>query len=287
MTEQDYRKHPALNYSLLADFNISPATALIPKEEKWYFIVGKAFERLLQDYTTGSDTFAAAFIYNEALPDTIPANIIDIICGMAGYGDLRFKKNGELYSGQEDVNAWIDAFVLSGGYVPVNKKTMADLEKMVSSICDCEFKGQKLFDLFAAAEWQVPHIWTDRNGIKKKCLFDCVVKCNWYDEETAFAIDVKSAASLANFKSFARSRYWIQDRHYIEGLQNRHRVIFPFLVFAVCSTSEPFVSQCFTIRENEKADDKYHQICADCNEWVKAGKPVITWKEEEEISVWV
>lgn len=287
MTEKQYRAYPALNYSMLADFNISPATALMQKKEKWYFIVGKAFERLLQDYTTGGKIFSQTFFYDPSLPESVPTNIIDIICGMAGYGDLRLKKNGEPYAGQEDVKAWIDAFIDANGLVPVNAKTMADLEKMVASICDCEFKGQKLFDLFAAAEWQVPHIWTDHNGIEKKCLFDCVVKCNWYGEQTAFAIDVKSAASIANFRSFARSRYVWQNYHYVAGLQDRHHVIFPFLVFAVCSTSEPFVSQCFTIRENDAAEEKYHEICGDCHKWMQSGKPVITWKKEEEINVWV
>lgn len=283
MDEPQYRAHPAINYSLLADFKEAPDVALMQKESKSYFEEGKAFERLLEDIITGSDHFNERFYSSKVegkMPDELPSWIKE---GTTAEQYV-FKQDGTPNNTYKTRHAYLTECTEYPGRIPISESLYMQLQKMVSNALGAEFMGLSMAEILVDAEFQVPIIWT-KDGIEKKALVDCVATLEIHGIVQKVIIDLKSTANLASFRSMAFSRYWVQDIHYLEGALAEFGDIYPFMVFLAAAKKEPFLAQAITFKEERREawTLQYNQLCRDLTDWKKEGCPARGWRHHEEL----
>jgi len=79
ITEKEYRKHPALNFSSLASYYnngvYSPDHALVKIKYKSYFEYGIQMETMIQDAVSGSKEFEKRFYFTELI-NKMPDDLI-------------------------------------------------------------------------------------------------------------------------------------------------------------------------------------------------------------------
>ena len=288
MPEKDYRKLPALNYSSLADFNISQDHALLEKTGKSYFEFGNAFELLVEDRAKGSNKFAERFFLADA-----PGDMPDELAGwIENEEDLftkyKYKKDGTLNDKSKRLHEWLGECIDYPGMMPIGIDQVEMLRKMVDNFFlmkPLEDIGveETLEEILPVAQFQVPVIW-NVGKMRKKALIDCMVET----DTAVYVFDIKTSADLKRFQWMTKDRYWIQEIHYSSGLGRIFKGKDIHWRFIVSSKAEPWISQTFCI-DGTSADmawARYADLCEDYQAWLDDGKPRKGWKELETVKIW-
>ena len=293
MNEKEYREYPALNSTRIMRFLESPATVLLPQEPKSYFAFGKMFESLARDTWTGDGDMWDRYFVCEAA-GSMPERLVKLLDEGVDLADAYvMKKDGTRNYQQKNLHFWLDECQKQPGKWPISQDEYVQLTAMVHNLGMAPiFSGITVAQLLEDAEWQVPHIWTSEDGIEKKCLFDAV---GHLDNGKKVVPDLKALASLGKFPGDYRARYWLQDRHYIEGALNLwgyDGLSQDAMIFAVSAKEEPYLGQCFetdnfvdpSLRSRQHA--AYELVCREFVAWEKAGSPAIAWREKATIVFW-
>jgi len=271
MTEAEYRADPAFNYSLLAAFNDSQDHALMKIPPKTVFEQGKAFERLLQDRIQGTDYFHERYFDCDVEGD-MPK---DMPLWFENGDDLTkkyvYKDNGDRHGTYKTRHAYLDVCLKNPGKLPVGIKDRKMFGQMINNMLNCELFGTTVKEILTEAEWQVPIFW-ETNGIKKKALKDCQIKT----PQKKITLDIKTAATIAQFLQMARKKYWIQDIHYTED-DGENAIP---LVFLVAPKDEPWLAQPWMQDKESRqiAKIEYEALCDRFAKWDEAGRPAQGWK---------
>lgn len=275
MLEQEYREYPALNFSKLAAYYnkgiYSPDHALIKIDFKSYFEYGKMFETRLQDAVKGTCEFEERFFQSKA-----SGNMPDQLIQWIDEGeDLRqfyvYTKKGEPSGTYKTRHAFLDEAQGHPGKIPVSTEDWEMLKRHVDRMLKMEYLDTRVRDILEAAEWQVPIIWTDENGLEKKALIDCLAEVS----DGFLACDIKTAAGFDRFRYMLRDKYWIQDIHYSEGVSYTKGVCMQ-MPFFVASKEAPCLCQPWTVDYDgpdakAAAMEEYNQLCESFSKW--NGKP--------------
>jgi len=266
ITETEYRQHPAMNYSKIANFYQSPDHALMPTKPKSYFEHGKMFEAMLCDVATGSDIFSKRYFVSK-ISGTLPDDLIKPVeRGEDLEQCVKYNKDGLTRSGtHKKRHAFIDECMEHPGLIPASVTDVDMINSMVDNMLKMEYQGAAISDILSNALFQVPVIW-ENSGIQKKALFDVVLHL---DEETTLIFDIKTTADLSRIHNQISQRLWIQDRHYTEGANAEWGAKISHMPFLVSSKQKPYLSQVHTI-DSEQTDDlngAYDKICSDFHAW--------------------
>lgn len=272
MTEEEYRKHPALNFSKLASYYnegvYSPDHALMDYEFKSYFEYGKMFETLLQDTVKGTDDFSQRFFFSNA-SGQMPDKLIEWIDTGEQLSDkYKLNKNGSRSKSSRTLHGFLDEAQGNPGKIPVSQQDAELLKMHVERMIKMSYLNVRVGDLLAKAEWQVPIIWLDEyDGLQKKALLDCIVDLGG----EYLVLDIKTAASFIRFSMMLRKKYWIQDIHYIEGV---NQFIGPSMqmIFLVASKEAPFLCQPWSLDYGDmdwriNAIEEYRELCESFAAW--------------------
>lgn len=287
--EEKYRAAPGLNYSLLADYADSPDRALMPREPKGYFEVGKVFETVFQDEIEGTNQFAETWFVADlkgAIPDKI-VKWFDEVTDLATC--FTYNKDGFTRSGtQKNVHAWLDACLEYPGKRPVSQTMMKEIKAMVSNMLKMEIMGAPLVDILQNCQFQVP-LYSEQNGIKKKALFDIVAQVNMGGQPTMICFDIKTAANLGKFRQSFKSRYIWQHAHYLSVAKANYKNVYNKMVFLVASKEKPYIAKPFEIADKSMGyvEEKYDDLCLQFDQWDKGGRPAKGWLPMEQLTVWV
>jgi len=288
MSEEDYRKLPAINYSNLADFNNSPDHALMEKGAKSYFEEGNAFEMLIEDTVKGTTKFEKRFFIADA-----PGGMPEDLAGWIEKGEnlnekYRLKNDGTRNNHSKRLHAWLDECQKAPGRMPMGKDQIQMLNLMVDNF----LKMQPLIDMdietdmgeiLSISDFQVPVVWYAGKQ-RKKSLIDCVFQTN----TAIYAFDIKTTADTKRFPWMVKDRYWIQEIHYSAGLGR----IFPgkdiVWRFVTASKAKPYISQPFCIDKTstDMAWERYNELCKDYQNWIDDKRPARGWKELESVKIW-
>ena len=289
MTEKEYRKFPALNYSLLADFNVSQDHVLLPRKQKAYFEDGKAFELLVQDAITGSKLFEERFFIAN-VPGDPPDALITAIQNNEDLSQFEvLTKKMERSQTYKRQHAWMDACLDERpGLYPIGQDKIAMLNQMLDNFLVCQFEGIPLPALLAHAKWQVPIVWDN-----KKALVDCysIIPTDPFSETRAdemFLFDIKTAANFAKFEQMYWKRYFLQDLHYSEGIKFQHPELINRnnMIFLVSSKEPPYLTRSYTMDSLTfmSRQKQYDTLCENCAAWDKAGRLSRGWLDTKVMS---
>jgi len=282
MSVKDYRAADGLNYSLLADWMDTRSKKV--RENKNFYEFGKAFESKLQDDFTRSNIFNKRFFITTA-PGMMPDNLADWL----EHGVDLSKKFTLLKSGKRSqdkrykrLHAWLDDCIDNPGFVPISRLEEDMICIMIENLMEVKIYGHTVNELLSVAEFQVPIFWV-KNGIQKKALLDLLIRA-----ENNYPFDIKTSASLPQFKTFFRNKYYIQDLHYTEGVQSVLDESMP-MKFLVASKEDPeFLAQPFGMDDSSRGwmIDRYQKACIECDEWIKGGMEPVGCKPYETIKVY-
>lgn len=276
MTETEYRAYPALSSSNLSAFYnkgiYSPDHALMKIEFKSYFEYGHQLETMLRDAVKGTYTFHERF-YLSQVDGKMPDEMIGWIDNQE---DLSSKyvhnKDGSLSGTHKVKHAFLDEAIHNPGKIPVSKSDGELLKRHTENMLKMEYLGAKVGDILSRAEWQVPIIFTDYDGLEKKALVDFMV-----DLGGEYLLgDIKTAASFQKFTHMVRDRYFIQDLLYTNSI-NVARGMCNGMVFFVASKEAPFLCQPFTIDYGgtdfkAAALEEFYSLCAAYKQWSDNGR---------------
>ena len=258
MNEIEYRQHPAMNFSSLAQFNKSPDHALIKMEYKSYFEYGKQFETLLQDAVKATDDFEQRF-YPTNLSNKMPDELVGWIDKKEDLEDkYEYTKAGKLSGTYKGRHAYLDEALKHPGKIPVSGPDSEMLKRHVENMLKMNYMGTSVESLLSRAEWQVPIIFEDYDTYEKKALLDCKV-----DD---LVIDIKTTASFQKFGYRLRDDYWIQQIFYSRAAKAKD------FVFFVASKEEPCLCAPFKLEAYDGLDDQFDKLCEAYSEWVDEGK---------------
>ncbi|MBI9093077.1 MAG: PD-(D/E)XK nuclease-like domain-containing protein [Desulfobacterium sp.] len=282
ITEEEYRKLPGLNFSSLAAFynkgTYSPDHALMTFQFKSYFEFGKMFESLIQDMATGSKEFDVRF-FQSTVDGTMPDDLIKWIDEKE---DLEnhyvYTQKGALSGTYKKRHAFLDEARAHPGKIPVSTKDWTMLHTLADRMMNMKYSDALVGDLLANAEFQVPIAWTSSvDGLDKKALIDCLVELN--GEFHPF--DIKTTADFKRFGYMLSDKYFIQEIHYTEGINEALGVCMT-MPFLVASKEAPHLCQPWEvdygdIDRKSLAHDEYHDLCSAYAKWIGDGRKPKGW----------
>lgn len=296
MSEKEYRQAEGLNYSALGAFNQSQDHALMTVEPKSFFEFGNAFEMCLQDHAKGTSLFTDNFFVCDA-PGTMPEKLAGIIqSGEDLTTHYVYTKKGDRNDRHKKLHTWLDCCSENPGKMPMSDFEFHVLTKMVQNLLKTEVEyidgvddqneplisSFQVEDLMKAADFQAPIFW-EKDGIKKKALFDMVINTGM----NTYIFDIKSSANMPGFMKMFRSKYWIQDIHYSEGAQHVFNDTKP-MRFLTAFKEDPYLGQSFVCNHESRgiALLEYDKLCDQYNEWELNGKPTKGWKKQRSIKLY-
>lgn len=276
ISEAEYRELEGLNFSKLAAFwnagTESPDHALMKVEFKSYFEFGKMFETLLQDSVKGTQEFEARF-FQSTVDGKMPDDMIKWIDTKEDLSQFYvYTKKGDLSGTYKTRHAFLDEAIKNPGKIPVSTSDWDTLHRLTENMLKMPYQGVPMRDMLAAAEWQVPLFWHDEiSNLPKKALIDCLVDLG----SEVIPFDIKTTANFKQFSYMLRDKYWIQNSHYIEGINAciGAAIQMPFLV---ASKEAPFLCQAWSCdfgdaEWHDKALEHYRNLCNSYAAW--DGKP--------------
>jgi hypothetical protein len=282
MNEKEYRKHPGLNFSNLAAFYnkgiYSPDHALLKFHYKSYFEYGKMFESMLQDAATGSNEFGKRF-YQSKVDGKMPDELIKWIDEKEDLNQFyKFNKDGSKSKTCKTKHAYLDEAQLNIGKIPVSVKDWDLLHRHTENMLKMEYLDSKVSDLLSSAQWQVPVIFEDYDGLTKKALIDCLVDLGG---SQYLLIDIKTTANFKQFFWMLKEKYFIQDLHYTKAVNLKYGDC-EQMVFFVASKEAPFLCSPFMVDYGgidfkSSAIEEYMELCEAYKKWIDGGKKPKGW----------
>lgn len=284
MTEEEYREHPALNYSKIATFHSNPEKMGFDMGPKGFFETGKAFEMILQDVVTGSTLFRDRY-YVVNVPE-VPDKILKWLESGEDLKDKYIlKKDGDRNNRYKSLHAMLDlCHQIPLGKIPFTQFDFDNICCMVDNMLNMRVYGYNFKELLqkTGAQFQTPVFWIDEFGIQKKALLDIMIPT---DEKT-YCIDIKTAATKANFMKFFRNKYWVQDIHYTEGIVSAISDSLPML-FLVAYNDTQLVQPIKTDKDSRlHAVEKYKTLVSDFIKWEESGSEIVSELDFERIKLY-
>jgi len=293
MPEKDYRALSGLNYSSLADFNISQDHALMEKTGKSYFEFGNAFESLVEDRAKGTSKFTDRFFLADA-PGEMPKDLAGWIEKeedlKSKYKWNKPKKDGSVALSGTYVNRhlWLDECIKNPGMMPIGTDQIEILGKMIDNFMAMKplediGVNETLEEILPVAQFQVPIIWYHGKMVKK-ALIDCMVET----DTAVYMWDIKTAATEAKFRQMLSKRYWLQEIHYTAGGGHVYPGKDIHWRFLVSPKDEPWVAFPAITDPGSSGTcwSRYAKLCEDYQAWVDDGRPAKGWKELQIGKVW-
>lgn len=263
--EKEYRKAPGLNYSFLSQFHESQDHALLKMAPKSFFETGHIFEDMVRDACKGTTFFDERYFATDA-KGKIPDNLMQWIeTGHDLESEIVYKGDGTRNNTHKAKHAYIDACLENPGKYPISQYDRGMLCIMLHNFLDMELMGGRVGDILRDADFQVPIYW-EKNGIKKKALLDAVAFVDGF----TIPLDIKTAATRANFNQFLNKKYWIQKHHYMEGAEAEYGNVHSF-TFLAAFKEDPFL--CEPVEVCGDTGFQYDELCRDCHNWLKNDKP--------------
>jgi len=282
MSEQEYRKYPALNFSSLAAFYnkgvFSPDHALMKMEYKSYFEYGKMFENMLQDAVSGTNEFEKRFFQTEVagkMPD-------EMISWIDNEDDLeqyyKINKDGSRSKTCRVKHAFLDEAMNNPGKIPVSIKDWDMLQRHTENMLRMYYLDTKVEDMLTDAKWQVPIVFTDYDDLEKKALVDCLVDLGG---NQFIIVDIKTTANFKQFFWMTKDKYFIQDLHYTKAVNIKYGDC-ENMVFLVASKEAPYLCSPFVVDYGgidfkSAANNEYMDLCEAYSKWDKAGRKPKGW----------
>lgn len=298
---QDYFNSTGFNSGSLSDFwQGGPDQVLMAKKPSLPFEMGKAFERLVYDASTGEETFFERFFvadvpYNmpEKMPYWIGSYINDCGFNNINMDDLSWfefcekkelyvrnkPKKGEIKGALSKTKAgqhtWLDACQEHPGKYPISMADYENLTRLIVSLRvmrprpDMPTLGEILS--YPTTEYQKAVYWKDMAGNKHKALFDVVSRLG----NTIVIIDLKWTGNLATYESMFRQSKWIQSIHYRSGMiANYSGMEISPMYFVVGVHQEPYKATMRSINPMrvEACEAEYQGLVAQYAEWARQGK---------------
>jgi hypothetical protein len=281
------------------------------------FEMGHAFEALIQDMATGSDTFYGKFFRSnvQSAPIMDAKSTAHKIAWtqkyfhqVADYGlksMMKINKDGTPRKGSESRNEIVDECrAHPNGELPVTKDDYAALSELAEKTLSMpipEFWGAgpniKLVGDFlchSLCQFQEEIYWT-RGGILKKAKTDCLI----VHGGGAAIIDLKWTSLLSNFESRLKKKYWIQAQHYEEAVFEKYGLPLPmlFVVAAQGDKNTPPMPTAMMVSDMECSGRdwcscrscrlaKYEWICRKYYEWEKSGRGALGYLPAKKVKVW-
>jgi hypothetical protein len=296
----EYFATKALSSGNLADFFIAPDMVLLEIEDKPCFAEGRALELMIEDRAKGSSLFGESFFIAD-IEGAVPSNILKWIADDDLDEHYVYTKSNELSKQHATRHKWLDACKENPGRRPLSKEIYEQLKSMIDNLWKAEanvldvaskqYHRVKMGTLLEHGSFQVPYYW-EYQGHKKKALFDVISFMNFNGSVQVIHIDIKKTATYNQFKTFFRSKYWLQDRHYTEGMmhlaEEKNILSEPFMLFLSACMEKPHLAQCFRLDDEsiEYADEVYSTLCYDYAEWEKQGMQPRGWREQEAIRIY-
>jgi hypothetical protein len=131
-----------------------------------------------------------------------------------------------------------------------------------------------LAELLPSGAFQYPRQWIGADGIEKKGLLD------WYTDQTrpGIVLDFKLTTNFSSFVRRLRQSKWVQQPHYIEGLD----AIFIYIVASL----EPPQQAGAVILEGNGIYERYCSECVNYDAWNKAGRVAKGYRDIEVINLY-
>jgi hypothetical protein len=241
---------------------------------------GKCFEGMLRDRFDKSYSLSAHYYETD---DNLPKRVTDMILSGAtdDLSDLvRYKKDGEVYSADENLLEQIQKYQKMKGAFPILNSDWQLFEKLVQRMLELEVMNLKVKDFLDCALFDVCYVW-DVSGIRKKCIFDILSVVEQDGQKVVVGFDLKLSRSVSGFAQDYRTRYWIQERHYSEAIGQYAKELgpdvadIPMLIFLAGYKDIEVVQEVSIDLDNlDLATDKYQELCYEYDQWATEGKPV-------------
>jgi len=297
LSEKEYRQYKAVNYSTLADFNIHPDTVSMIKKPTSFMEVGKIFEAYLERFISISSKntfFDEKYCilseeeinefpeFAQAKEQSVPSDLVERLeRGEPITSDLiTLTKAGVWAKPQIRTNFYVDWMMKHPGKYPISPDTMAKIQKMTDNFLKLQVFDIPMKDILRSSQFQEPYIWKDDKGIEKKALYDFVCTFNLPElgGTAKVGFDIKTSCSEQQFKSMWYSKYWIQDRHYSEGIKHFNSGIgLDRMVYAVVTSTEPYTA--FVAMQNDDMIQTrvwdYQTLVTNFKQWDESGRPYI------------
>lgn len=270
-SEAEYREYPAINFSSLAAYNISPDHALMKVDHKAYFEYGRQFETMLQDTVKGTDEFKKRF-FKSTVSGKMPDELIQWIDKNE---DLESKynlnKDGSRSKTSATRHAFLDEAQANPGKIPVSIQDWDMLNRHTENMLKMQYLDANVEDILAAGEWQVPITWT-ADGLEKKALVDCLVDLGG----EYLPVDIKTTANFKQFSYMLKDKYFIQDIWYCEGVTHVYGPAMQ-MAFFVASKEAPFLCQPWAVDYGGidfriSALEEVNTLAREYQKWVEAGR---------------
>jgi hypothetical protein len=189
-----------------------------------------------------------------------------------------YTKGGDLSKTYKTRHAYLDEAIKNPGKIPVSKQDGELLKRHTENMLKMQYLDASVEDILSSsAHWQVPIVFTDYDGLKKKALVDCLVDLGG----EYLLIDIKTAAGFKKFGNMLRDRYWIQDILYTNAV-NIEMGDCNGMVFFVASKEAPFLCSPFAIDYGgidyrSAAIIEFNELCEAYQKWDKAGRHSKGW----------
>jgi len=300
----EYRQHGGINYSSLADFYDGPDIALMRLAERRMsqeMAIGNAFEAVLLDTLSGKDPVYGEFgkgffVHSGNIPASYNPAWIESAANLGQfyiYNKKAKKDESPALNGTyKALHAILDACQEHPGCYPIAADEFAMLCQMAVNMLKTEFiypelrSGQtvrgKVGDFFTMCTFQQPLYWSD-----KKALPDAYITRS--ADNATLVFDLKTSASMSQGRAMVKSRYWIQDIHYTEGLSAvKSGHTFP-MIFLFAEKKPPFLCQALTIdsQSREYAMQAYKSLVSEYHDWKTSGCPARGYRNPESIKLYL
>jgi hypothetical protein len=314
----NYYEIDAVSSGNLADFYLDGGDRVLEKKPPSLpFEMGKAFERFVQDASTGSERFFERFFVADVdapMPKELPGWIGDFIAEWAEYCEndvemsqewkewcyakdlYKTTKTGKLDARFSSRHAWLDICGRHPGKYPISMADLKAFESMLISLRKIRpFQYNEhvtLGDILSwpSTFWQYPVVWINENGVKCKILLDIVAFPKDNGFPSVLPIDLKWTQKIDTFEGNFRRRYWIQERHYTAGAKANWpgRQVLPML-FPVSIHKLPYKSTLRRLDKNsmEKAQGEYEQLVIDYANWEASGRRPTGYYKPRALRPWV
>jgi len=282
---------------------------------------GHAFESIIQDMATGSDTFGEQFFRSDV--QTAPvmdakSTAAKIVWTQKYFHEsahkegmltdlMKINKDGSYRKGSEATNELADECICrSGGALPITKedyKALSELAEKTIAMPIPKFWGawpsmRFVGDFLGHSKciFQEEFYWS-RDGILKKGKTDCGIFHKDDNGSMAAIIDLKWTATGPNFEGRLKRKYWIQAQHYQEGVFEKYGVQPLPMLFVVGIGSDkntPSMPTAMMVEDMVHSERdwcacsgcrlrKYEEICRKYDAWEKSGRGPVGFLPAREV----
>jgi len=302
MTTAKYIKYNALSFSTLKNINICGAFNKHQKQQPTTntMKIGNIFEDVLLSTIGQHKQFNKRYyLYDGNFPKETP----EIYNQIKNHdfmmeNHIRYTKSGDIYKSDLIKFNLLTHMAEYFPRYPVSIQDYNNLKQMANNLLELEISifDEKIpiVNLLQSdnAQFQVPLYW-ENNGIEKKALLDFMTIIKIDGKDFAIAIDFKTVGNIFGWQYELKKTYYLQDRHYIEGLKFCYPKleVYPIMPFACVQNQAPFLVQENKLDYDENilltADLAYISALTRWEQWQDNGRDESPVLESTNVKVWI